>query len=327
MKQAAIVRRAALALVAALMLPLIAHAQAWPTRQPIRFVIPYPPGGASDVTARILGVKLSESLGQSVIIENRPGANGIIALESVAKAGPDGYTILMANLGPNAINPVVYDKLPYDAIKDFAPITLTSVVPQIVVVAPVLPVKTVQELIAYAKANPGKLAFASAGNGASNHLSGELFNAMAGIKMVHVPYKGDTPGLTDVMSGAVGVAFPTAVAAMPNVKAGRLRAIAVTSAKRIPSLPDVPTVAEAGLAGYEAVSWGGVMAPAGTPPEIINRFNLEINRILKLPDVVEKLSSLGAEIVGSTPDEFAAYLKAEIAKWGKVARDNNVKLD
>jgi tripartite-type tricarboxylate transporter receptor subunit TctC len=233
----------------------------------------------------------------------------------------------MANLGPNAINPVVYSKLPYDAIKDFAPITLTSVVPQIVVVAPALPVKSVQELIAYARANAGKLAFASAGNGASNHLSGELFNAMAGIKMVHVPYKGDAPGLTDVMSGAVGVAFPTAVAAMPNVKAGRLRAIAVTSAKRIPSLPDVPTVAEAGLTGYEAVSWGGVMAPAGTPPEIINRFNLEINRILKLPDVAEKLSSLGAEIVGSTPEEFATYLKAEIVKWGKVARDNNVKLD
>jgi tripartite-type tricarboxylate transporter receptor subunit TctC len=310
-----------------LTLPLFAHAQAWPTRQPIRFVIPYPPGGASDVTARILGAKLSESLGQSVVIENRPGANGIIALESVAKAGADGYTLLMANLGPNAINPVVYSKLPYDAIKDFAPITLTSVVPQIVVVAPALPVKSVQELIAYARANAGKLAFASAGNGASNHLSGELFNAMAGIKMVHVPYKGDAPGLTDVMSGAVGVAFPTAVAAMPNVKAGRLRAIAVTSAKRIPSLPDVPTVAEAGLTGYEAVSWGGVMAPAGTPPEIINRFNLEINRILKLPDVAEKLSSLGAEIVGSTPEEFATYLKAEIVKWGKVARDNNVTLD
>jgi tripartite-type tricarboxylate transporter receptor subunit TctC len=329
MKQDAIVRRAVLAILAAftLTLPLFAHAQAWPTRQPIRFAIPYPPGGASDVTARILGAKLSESLGQSVVIENRPGANGIIALESVAKAGADGYTLLMANLGPNAINPVVYSKLPYDAIKDFAPITLTSVVPQIVVVAPALPVKSVQELIAYARANAGKLAFASAGNGASNHLSGELFNAMAGIKMVHVPYKGDAPGLTDVMSGAVGVAFPTAVAAMPNVKAGRLRAIAVTSAKRIPSLPDVPTVAEAGLTGYEAVSWGGVMAPAGTPPEIINRFNLEINRILKLPDVAEKLSSLGAEIVGSTPEEFATYLKAEIVKWGKVARDNNVKLD
>jgi tripartite-type tricarboxylate transporter receptor subunit TctC len=327
MKQIAFVGHVALALVAMQMIPLMAQAQSWPARQAIKFVIPYPPGGASDVTARILGAKLSESLGQAVAVDNRPGANGIIALESVAKAAADGYTILMANLGPNAINSAVYSKLPYDAIKDFAPITLTSVVPQIVVVAPALPIKSVQELIAYAKANPGKLSFASAGNGASNHLSGELFNAMAGIKMVHVPYKGDTPGMVDVMSGAVGVAFPTAVAAMPNVKSGRLRAIAVTSVRRIPSLPDLPTVAEAGLAGYEAVSWGGVMAPAGTPPAIINRLNAEINRILKLPDVAEKLSSLGAEIVGSTPEEFAAYLKAEIAKWGKVARDNNVRLD
>ena len=192
MKQAAFVRRIALALVAALMIPLIAHAQAWPTRQTIKFIVVYPPGGASDVTARILGAKLSESLGQSVVIENKPGANGIIALDFVAKSAPDGYTILMANLGPNAINPVVYNKLPYDAIKDFAPITLTTIVPQIMVVTPSLPVKSAQDLIAYSKANPGKVTFASAGNGASNHLSGEMFNAMAGIKMVHVPYKGDT---------------------------------------------------------------------------------------------------------------------------------------
>ena len=218
----------------------------------------------------------------------------------------------MGNLGPNAINPAVYKKLPYDPIKDFAPITLTSVVPQIVVVAPSLPIKSVQELIAYAKANRGKVSFASGGNGAPNHLAGELFNAMAGIKMAHIPYRGDTPSLTDVMSGAI---------------AALVTAIAVTSAKRIPSLPDVPTVSESGLPGFESVSWGGVMAPAGTPPEIINRLNTEINRILKLPDVIEKLSALGAEVVGTTPDEFAAYLKVEIAKWGKVARDNDVRLD
>jgi tripartite-type tricarboxylate transporter receptor subunit TctC len=311
----------------ALPLPLAAQAQAWPARQPIRFVIPYPPGGASDVTARVLGAKLSETFGQAVVIENRPGANGIIALDHVAKAAPDGYTILMANLGPNAINPVVYNKLPYDAVKDFVPITLTSIVPQILVVNPALPIRSVQELIAYAKANPGKLTFASAGNGASNHLSGELFNTMAGIRMTHIPYKGDTPAMTDVIAGTVDVMFPTAIAATPHVKAGRLRAIGVTSTKRVPSLPDVPTVAEAGVPGFEAVSWGGVMAPAGTPQEVINRFNTEINRILKLPDVTEKLSSLGAEIVGSTPAAFAEYLNAEIAKWGKVARENNVKLD
>ena len=327
MRQAAIIRRIVLALVAVLMIPLSAHAQAWPTRQPIIFKIPYPPGGASDVTARILGAKLSESLGTAVVIDNRPGANGIIALESTARAAPDGYTILMANLGPNAINAVVYKNLPFDPIKSFAPITLTTIVPQIMVVTPSLPIRSVQELIAYAKANPDKVTFASAGVGSSNHLSGELFNAMAGIKMLHVPYKGDAPGMIDVMSGAVNVALPTVIAALPSIKSGRLRAIAVTSAKRIPSLPDLPTVAEAGVPGYEAVSWGGVMAPAGTPPEVITRLNTEINRILRLPDVAEKLSSFGAQIVGSTPEEFAAYLKAEIAKWGKVARDNNIKLD
>jgi tripartite-type tricarboxylate transporter receptor subunit TctC len=325
MNFASMVRSAALALLV-LTAPLAAHAQAWPAKQPIKFVIPYPPGGASDVTARVLAQKLTESLKQAVVVENKPGANGIIALESVARSAPDGYTILMANLGPNAINAVVYEKLPYDAVKDFTPITLTSIVPQILVVSPALPIKTVPELIAYMKANPGKLTFASAGNGASNHLSGELFNGMAGIKMRHVPYKGDTPAMTDVISGQVDVMFPTAIAAMPHVKSGKLRAIGATSSKRIPSLPDLPTVAEA-VPGFEAVSWGGVMAPAGTPAEVVKTLNAEINRILKLPDVSAKLESLGAEIVGSSPEEFATYLRNEIAKWGKVARDNNVKLD
>jgi tripartite-type tricarboxylate transporter receptor subunit TctC len=320
-----IVRSVALA-ACAVLAPFAAQAQDWPTKQPVKFVIPYPPGGASDVTARVLAQKLGEALKQTFVVENKPGANGIIALESVARAAPDGYTILMANLGPNAINPVVYEKLPYDAIKDFTPITLTSIVPQILVVSPALPIKSVPELIAYMKANPGKLTFASAGNGSSNHLSGELFNGMAGIKMRHVPYKGDTPAMTDVISGQVDVMFPTAIAAMPHVKSGRLRAIGATSAKRIPSLPDVPAVAET-VPGFEAVSWGGVMAPAGTPPEVVRTLNREINRILKMPDVVEKLQGLGAEIVGSTPEEFATYLRNEIAKWGKVARDNQVKLD
>jgi tripartite-type tricarboxylate transporter receptor subunit TctC len=326
MNTRSIFRYLAAALVAALAIPLAAQAQGWPTRQAIKFVVVYPPGGASDVTARLIGAKLTESLGQSVVIENKPGANGILAMEYVAKSAPDGYTLLMANLGPNAINPVVYKKLPYDAIKDYAAITLTTIVPQIVVVTPTLPIKSIAELIAHAKANPDKVTFASAGNGASNHLSGELLNAMAGIKMQHIPYKGDAPSIVDVMSGTVNVALPTAVAVMSQVKSGKLRAIAVTSAKRLPSLPDVPTVAET-LPGYEAVSWGGVMAPAGTPPEIIAKLNSEINRIIRLPDVSEKLQGLGAEIVGSTPEEFDRYVKAEIAKWGKVARDNNVTLD
>ncbi len=327
MKFSSIFRSIGLVILAALAVPLSAHAQAWPSRQPIRFVVPYPPGGASDVTARVLGVKLSESLGQAVVIENRPGANGIVALELVAKAAPDGYTILMANLGPNAINPGVYSKLPYDAIKDFTPITLTTINPLVVLVTPALPVKSMPDLIAYAKANPGKLSFASAGNGAANHLAGEMINGLAGIKMLHVPYKGDAPGVPDVMAGTVSMMFPTLIAGMPHIKSGQLRAIAVTSAKRSPSLPDLPSVAETGLAGFDAVSWGGVMGPAGLPPEIVNRLNTEINRFLKQPDVAERLKSLGAEIVGTTPDEFASYLKAEIGKWGKVARDNNIKLD
>ena len=320
-----IVRGAALLLMM-LMLPLNASAQAWPTRQPIKIIVVYPAGGASDVTARLIASKLSESLGQTVVVENKPGANGIIATEYVAKAAPDGYTLLMANLGPNAINPVVYKKLPYDAVKDFSAITLTTIVPQFIVVAPSQPINSIADPIAYSKANPGKVTFASAGNGASNHLSGELFNSMAGIKMEHVPYKGDAPGLVDVMSGQVTVALPTAIAAAPYVRSGQLRALAVTSNKRLPSFPDVPTVAET-LPGFEAVSWGGVMAPAGTPPAIINRLNAEILKILKIPEVAEKLKGFGAETVGSTPKQFDAYVKSEIAKWGKVARDNNVTLD
>jgi tripartite-type tricarboxylate transporter receptor subunit TctC len=303
-----------------------AQAQTWPSKQPIKFIVVYPPGGASDVTARLIATKLSESIGQSVNVENKPGANGIIATEFVAKSAPDGYTLLMANLGPNAINPVIYKKLPYDAIKDFSAITLTTIVPQFIVVSPSLPIYSVNDLIAYAKANPGKVTFASAGNGASNHLSGELFNAMAGIKMQHIPYKGDAPGLVDVMAGQVNVALPTAIAAAPHVRSGKLRALAVTSTKRLPSFPDVPTVSET-LPGFEAVSWGGVMVPAGTPQPIINRLNTEILNILKMPDIAEKLNGLGAEIVGSTPQQFDAYVKSEIAKWGKVARDNQVTLD
>ena len=326
MKPASTLARLALAFCACLALPLAANAQGWPTKQPIKFIVVYPPGGASDVTARLIGAKLGEILNQNVIIENKPGANGIIATEFVAKSAPDGYTMLMANLGPNALNPVVYKKLPYDAIKDFTGVTLTTTVPQVVVVNPDLPVKTIPELIAYAKANPGKVSFGSAGQGASNHLSGELLNAMGGIKMQHVPYKGDAPSIVDLIGGSIQVALPTTVAGLPHVRSGKLRAIGVTSAKRLDTLPDVAAVAET-LPGYEAVSWGGVMVPAGTPPEIVKRLNTEINKILKMPDIAAKLEGLGAIIVGSTPEEFDKYVKDEIAKWGKVARDNNIALD
>jgi tripartite-type tricarboxylate transporter receptor subunit TctC len=316
----------ALTLATTLFTPLLAQAQDWPAKQTIRFIVVYPPGGASDVTARLLATKLTESLGQSVVVENKPGANGIIATEFVAKSAPDGYTLLMANLGPNALNPVVYKKLPYDPIKDFNGVTLTTIVPQVILVNPNLPVKSVPELIAYAKANPGKVSFGSAGQGASNHLSGELLNALTGIKMQHVPYKGDAPSLADLISGQIQVALPTTVAGLPMVTGGKLRAIAVTGTKRLENMPALPTVAET-LPGFEAVSWGGVMVPAGTPKPIVARLNAEINKILQMPDVAAKLKGLGAIIVGSTPEQFDQYVKDEISKWGKVARDNNITLD
>jgi len=305
------------------------HAQSapWPERSPVKIVIPYPPGGASDVTARVIAAKLSDSLKQSVVVENKPGANGIIALDSVAKAVPDGYTLLMANLGPNAINPGVYQKLPYDPVKDFTTITLTSVVPMVVLVNKSLPVKNMKELIEYARANPDKLTFASAGNGAANHLLGEMIKSMANIKMQHIPFKGDAPGMPAVISGEVSMMFPTIVAGMPAIQNDSMRPLAVTGAKRSPSLPDIPTITESAIPGLEAVSWGGVMGPAGLSPEITHRLNTEINRILAMPDVAKRLSSLGAEIVGSGPTEFQNYLVAEIAKWGKVAHDNNIRLD
>jgi tripartite-type tricarboxylate transporter receptor subunit TctC len=309
-----------------LAVPGVTLAQSYPAK-PIRFVIPYPPGGASDVTARVLGAKMTETWGQQVLVDNRPGANGIIALELVAKARPDGYTILMANLGPNAINPSVYAKLPYDPIRDFAAVTLTTLVPQLLVVHPSLPVKSVKDLIALSRQRSGQLTFASAGIGASNHLSGELFKMMAGVKMLHVPYKGDTPAMTDLIAGQVAVMFPTAIAATPHVKSGRLHALAATSTKRIAAMSQLPTVAESGIPGFEAVSWGGIMTPAGAPNEVITKLHGETTRILRQPDVIEKLSGLGAEIVASSPEEFSVYLKSEISKWSKVARAANVKLD
>ncbi|WP_208508590.1 tripartite tricarboxylate transporter substrate binding protein [Variovorax paradoxus] len=326
MKARSLLRAASLC-VASLVVSAAALAQAWPSKQPVRFVVPYPPGGASDVTARLLSVKLTETLGQAFVVENRPGANGLIALEYVAKAAPDGYTLLMANLGPNAINPAVYRKLPYDAIKDFTPITLTSVVPLVVLVQPTMPVNSMKELIAYAKAHPDKLTYASAGNGSANHLAGEMMKSMASFKMVHVPYKGDAPGLQDTIAGNVSVIFPTVIGGMSQIKSGLLKPIAVTGAKRSSALASVPTVAEGGIPNFEANSWGGVMGPANLPPEIVARLNTEIVKILKQPETAAKLTSMGADIVGSTPEEFASYLKNEVAKWGKVAHENNITLD
>ena len=302
------------------------HAQDFPNK-PIRFVVPYAPGGASDVTARLLGQKMTDAWGQTVAVDNRAGANGIVALEFVSKAPADGYTILMANLGPNAINPAVYSKLPYDPVKGFAPVTLTTLVPNILVINPYLPARNLKEVFALAKAKPGQMSYGTGGYGSSNHLSMELLKSMAGVNITHVPYKGDVPAMIDAMAGQIEMSVPTVVAASPYVKSGKLRAIAVTSSKRVGSLPDVPTVAAAGVPGFESVSWGGVMAPGGTPATVVNKLNAEIVRILRLPEIQERLQALGAEVVGGSPAEFSAYLEAEIAKWGKVARAAGVKLD
>jgi tripartite-type tricarboxylate transporter receptor subunit TctC len=315
--------------VVALGLPIASVAQEFPTK-PIRFVVPYPPGGASDITARVLGQKMGEAWNQQVVVDNRPGANGIIALEFVAKAPPDGYTILMANLGPNAINPGVYSKLPYDAVKSFAPVTLTTIVPQVIVANTFLPASNVRQLVALAKAKPGELTYGTGGNGSSNHLAMELLASMAGVRMTMIAYKGDAPAMTDAVAGQVMLALPTVLAALPFLNSGKLKAIAVTPKKRVAALANVPTVAESGvpgLADYESVSWGGVMAPAGTPAPVIQKLNGELVRILKLPDVRERMTGLGADIVAGSPAEFAAYLQEEITKWGKVAKQAGVRLD
>jgi tripartite-type tricarboxylate transporter receptor subunit TctC len=309
-----------------LLAPGIAAAQDYPAK-PIRIVIPYPPGGASDLTARLLGQKMSEAWGQQVIPDNRPGANGIVALEHVAKSAPDGYTLLMANLGPNAINPAVYSKLPYDPVRDFSTITLTTLVPQVLVASPSLEAKNIAELIALARANPGKINYGTGGNGSANHLAVELMASIAGVKLTAVPYKGDAPAMADAISGQVSMTLPTVLAATPHIKSGKLRPLAVTTKARVAALPDVPTMQEAGVPGYESVSWGGIMAPAGTPPAIINKLHAEFARILKLPDVAERMEALGSTIVGSGPAEFAAFLQAEIRKWDGVAKKAGIRLE
>jgi len=325
-----IVRHAALFLlgVSAFALAAIAGAQApaYPTK-PIRLVVPFPAGGATDILAREVAKHLTDAWGQSVVVDNRPGAGGNIGSELVAKAAPDGYTLEMGTVGTHAINASLYSKMPYDHVKDFVPVILVAGVPNVLEVNPALPVNSVQELIAYAKANPGKLNFASSGSGTSIHLSGELFKVMAGVQMTHVPYKGSAPALQDLIGGQVQLMFDNLPPSLPQIKAGKLRALAVTSAARAPALPDTPTVAEAGLPGFEASSWFGVLAPAGTPPEIVNKLNAEIAKWLASPGAKEKLANVGANIAGGTPEDFARHIQAETAKWAKVVKESGAKVD
>jgi len=305
----------------------LAAAQDTYPSKPVRFVVPYPPGGASDVIARLLAEKLTQSYGQSFIIENRPGANGIIALEAVAKAEPDGYTILMGNVGPNAINAGLYPKLPFDPLKSFAPVTLVSSVPIVLLVGPALPVKTTQELIAYARQHPGAVQFGSGGPGSATHLTAELFKKVAGIDIAHVPYKGDVPAMTDVQGGHVGMTFATSVAAAPFISGGKLRVLGTASKTRPKSLAQYPTIIEQGVQGFESTSWGGVLAPAGTPAPVVASLNRHIVDALRQPDVRARLAELGADVATSTPEEFSAYLASEIDKWSAVIKSAGVTMN
>ena len=316
-------------LLAALLLgclPLAATAQGAYPNKPIRMIVPYPPGGPTDVLGRIVAQKLSESLGQQVVVENRPGASGMIGSEIVAKAAPDGYTLL-ANASIHVINPSLYPKMNFDALRDFAPVSLIAQVPLILVVNPNLPVKSVQELIALGKAQPNLLNFGSSGNAAAPHLAGESFKIATGVQMQHVPYKGSAPALTDLIGGQVQLIFDSMPSAMPHVKSGKIRALAVTTARRSPTVPDLPTIAESGVPGFDISTWYGVWAPAGTPREIVNKVAAEMAKALQQPAVRERLAALGAEPVGNTPEEFAAYCQSELAKWSKIVRESGAKAD
>jgi tripartite-type tricarboxylate transporter receptor subunit TctC len=300
--------------------------QTYPAKT-VRMIVGYPPGGGTDIVGRIVAQKLAESLGQQVVVDNRGGATGNIGTEIAARSPPDGYTILMGNVAPNAINVSLFQKLPFDPVADFAPVSLVASTPNILVVHPSLPVKTVKDLVALAKAKPGVLNYPSAGVGSSSHLAGELLAILTGIKIAHIPYKGGGPAMIDTISGQMQMMFATMPAAMPHVKSERVRPVAVTSAKRSQTMPQLPTIAETGVKGYEASTWYGVLVPARTPRAVVDRLHGEIVKILAAQEMRERLGSQGFEPVGNTPEEFAAYIKSEIAKWGRVIRTAGIKAE
>ncbi|MBB1630010.1 tripartite tricarboxylate transporter substrate binding protein [Cupriavidus sp. UME77] len=327
MKRQALALLATAATLAAAVLPLNASAQAgWPSK-PITYVVPFPPGGTTDTLARLIGQRLSQALGTTVVVENRPGAGGNIGSDYASKAAPDGYTILGGTISSHAINASLYPKMPYDVVKSFAPITLIGTNANVLVVSAGSPFKTVKDIVAEAKAKPDTLAFASAGNGTSQHLAGELFKSLAGIKITHIPYKGSGPAIQDVMAGQVPMMFDTTVVAAQHIDSGKLRALAVTSAKRIKSMPNVPTMAEAGVSGYELESWQAIFAPANTPKPIVDRLYKEISAIIKTPDMQARLEKLGMEPSGMSPVEFAEFQRSEIVKWAKVVKAADIRID
>jgi tripartite-type tricarboxylate transporter receptor subunit TctC len=316
------------AIGAALLLAMTAASQAqnWPSH-PVRFIIPFPAGGSTDIVGRVIADKLAQSLGQPFVIDNRGGAGGTTGSDVAAKSPPDGYTMLIGTSSTHAIASSLYGKLPYDQARDFAPVTLIGTATILLAVHPSVGVKSVRELIALAKAKPALLTFASSGNGSVSHLTGEYFKSQAGIEMQHIPYKGDTPMITDLVGGRVSLAFGTAVAFLPYVQSGKLNALAVTNAKPSPVAPNLPTVAESGLPGFEALQWFGILMPAGTPREIVARLNAEILKVLRMPDVRERFQSMGIEIAGDTPEQFAAFMRAETVKWAKVVKESGAKVD
>ncbi len=301
-------------------------AQEWPNK-PIRWIVPFPPGGAMDVMARALAEKSSKSLGQAVVIENKPGAGGNIGADFVARSDADGYTMMITSIGM-ATNKFLYPKLSYDPVKDFSPVSLIAIVPNVLVTNTTQPnVKTVSDVIANAKAQPGKLTYASAGNGSSIHLAGEVFTSMAKIDMQHIPYKGSNPAVTDLLGGQVNYMFDSITSAKPHIDAGKLRPIGITTSKRSKALPNVPTIAESGLPGYEVTPWFAVFVPAATPKPIVNKLNAALLDALKSPEIKTKFDGIGAEPLGTTPDELAIYLNKEIERWGRVISTNNIKSD
>ena len=303
-----------------------ALAQAYPTK-PVTIIVPFAAGGTTDILARIIGQALTAELGQSVVVDNRAGAGGNIGGQAAAKAAPDGHTLFMGTVGTHAINASLYKKMPFDPVKDFAPLTRVANVPNLLVANPAQPYKSVKDLIAYAKANPGKVNFGSSGNGSSIHLSGELFKSLAKVDMQHVPYKGSAPAVTDLMGNQIGIMFDNMPSAIQHVRSGSLVPLAVTTAKRSPELPNVPTIAEAGVLGYEATSWFGMFAPAGTPAPVLAKLNAAIVKVLGQPDVKKKINEQGAEVYSETPEQFAAFIQTESVKWGKVVKESGASLD
>jgi len=308
------------------MVAFCAFAQPYPSK-PVRVIIPYPPGGGNDTLGRLFAAKLGDRLGQPFIVENRPGAGTMIGTEAAAKSAPDGYTILLSSIATHALSPNLYSRVPYDPIKDFAPITLLGIAPTVLVINQDVPAKSLSELISLAKSKPGQLAYASGGNGTPPHINGEVFKSIAGVDLLHVAYKGGGPALTDLIAGRVHVMLDTAASAMPHVRAGKLRALAIAAPKRSAEYPDLPTFAEAGLAAYDTNAWYSMHAPAGTPPDIVRRLNTELVAILKEPDILARFKQLSTEPVGNTPEEFAAFVKAELDKYARIIKAAGIKLD